>query len=130
MKYRKDFVTNSSSSSYIVCFARIANEEKASRIIDKHRINVMDASEVRGKQAFGAIGNEVFGAEIYGTDEVLEKYPNSNYVVIEDYCEADYSEDGEPLFRYDFGLQNAIDDITEKNGFADIQQSIGEGRDG
>ena len=130
MKYRKDFVTNSSSSSYIVCFARIANEEKASRIIDKHRINVMDASEVRGKQVFGAIGNEAFGAEIYGTDEILEKYPNRNYVVIEEFCEADYSEDGEPLFRYDFDLQNAIDDITEKNGFADIKQSIGEGRDG
>ena len=35
MKFRNSFVTNSSSSSYIICFARIADEEKAQKIIDK-----------------------------------------------------------------------------------------------
>lgn len=36
MKFRKDFVTNSSSSSFICCFARIADPEKAQAILDKH----------------------------------------------------------------------------------------------
>ena len=39
-KIRTDFVTNSSSSSYIICFARIADEEKAKRIIEKHNLDV------------------------------------------------------------------------------------------
>ena len=48
MKFRKDFVTNSSSSSFICCFARIADPEKAQAVLDKHgdRIEVYTAEEV------------------------------------------------------------------------------------
>lgn len=48
MKFRKDFVTNSSSSSFICCFARIADPERAQAVLDKHgdRIEVYTAEEV------------------------------------------------------------------------------------
>ena len=37
MKIRSDFVTNSSSSSFICCFARIADPIKAQAILEKHK---------------------------------------------------------------------------------------------
>ena len=46
MKVRTDFVTNSSSSSYIICFARIADEERAKVIIDKYNLNVLNVDGV------------------------------------------------------------------------------------
>ena len=52
MKIRTDFVTNSSSSSYIICFARIANEDKANKIIEKYKeyIQVLSVSDINMMQ--------------------------------------------------------------------------------
>lgn len=38
MKFRKSFVTNSSSSSYIAVFAKIKDKEKAKKIIEKYNL--------------------------------------------------------------------------------------------
>ena len=131
MKIRTDFVTNSSSSSYIICFARIADEEKAKKIIEKHNLRVFDAKGVNGeKNWYGDLGADYCGAIIYSADAVLAAYPNDKYIVIKDSNEANYNEDCKPIYDYDFVMNDAIDEITEENGFADIECAEGEGYDG
>ena len=131
MKIRNGFVTNSSSSSYIICFARIKDEEKAKKIIDKHDLEVFDAKGVKGEMWFGELGAVWAGAIIWGVDELLEKHPNDKYVIIEDGIEGDWDdENGEYIFDYSFGANDAIDDITEENGFIDIDVQEGEGYNG
>ena len=133
MKIRNDFVTNSSSSSYIICFARIANEEKAKAIIEKHNLdsNVFDKDGVNREMRWGELGADWAGATIWGVDEILENHPNDKYIIIEDWLDADWDDETEEdIFYYDFDMNAAINDITKENGFADIEVSEGEGRNG
>lgn len=131
MKVRTDFVTNSSSSGYIICFARIADEEKAKVIIDKYNLNVLNVDGVnQEKNWYGELGADFCGAVIYGVDEVLNNNPDSNFVIIEDSNDGVEDEWGDVEYDYDFSMNDAIDEITEDNGFADIEVSQGEGRDG
>jgi hypothetical protein len=130
LKIRTDFVTNSSSSSYIICFARIADEEKAKKIIEKHKLDVLSSSDVKHEMRWGELGADWAGATLYGTDKILQAHPNDKYIIIEDSNEADYDEDYEPIYNYNFDMNDAIDEITEENGFTDIDCAEGEGRDG
>ena len=130
-KIRCGFVTNSSSSSYIICFARIKDEEKAQKIIDKHELDVFDTKGVKRKMHWGELGADWAGAIICGVDKLLEKYPNDKYIIIEDGIEADWDDEkDEYIFDYDFKSNDAIDEITEENGFTNIDIQEGEGRDG
>ena len=131
MKVRTSFVTNSSSSSFIICFARIADKEKAQKIIDKYYLNVFDRDGVNSEKNWcGELGADYAGAIIWNVDDILETHPNDEFIIIEDSNEAYYDDDGEPIYDYDFYMNDAIDAITEENGFADIEVSEGEGRDG
>lgn len=130
MKFREDFVTNSSSASYIICFARVADMDKAKPIIDKYDINLLDVNDVRHKMRWGELGADWAGACLYGTDKILEACPDDKYIVIEDYNYAYYDDDGYVEYDYDFEMNEAIDNITTENGFADIDVAEGEGRDG
>ena len=131
MKVRTSFVTNSSSSSFIICFARIADKEKAQKIIDKYYLGVFDCDGVNGEKNWcGELGADYAGAIIWNVDDILETHPNDEFIIIEDSNEAYYDDDGEPIYDYDFYMNDAIDAITEENGFADIEVSEGEGRDG
>lgn len=130
MKIRTDFVTNSSSSSYIICFARIADEEKAKKIIEKHNLRVFDVDDVKHEMRWGELGADWAGATLWGTDKILEAHPDDKYIIIEDSNDAEYDEDYEPIYDYNFAMNDAIDEITEENGFADIDCAEGEGRDG
>lgn len=133
MKFREDFVTNSSSASYIICFARVADMDKAKPIIDKYNIDLLDVDEVKHEMRWsGTLGAEWAGAELYGTDKILEAHPDDKYIIIEDSNDAYYEDDDddEPTYDYDFSVNEAIDNITAENGFADIDCVEGEGRNG
>ena len=103
MKIRTDFVTNSSSSSYIICFARIVDEEKANKIIEKHNLNsnVFDKDGVNKEMRWGDLGADWAGATIWGVDKILEAHPNNKYIIIEDWLDAEWDDETEEdIFYY------------------------------
>lgn len=135
MKIRTDYVTNSSSSSYIVCFARIENLEKAQKIIDKYNLDILDSNDVRHEMHWGELGADWAGATLWGTDKILNAHPDDKYIIIEDSNDAyeGYDEESDEYiidYDYDFAMNDAIDEITEENGFANIDCAEGEGRNG
>lgn len=133
MKFRKDFVTNSSSASYIICFARVVDMEKAKPIIDKYELNLLNADDVKRNMHWGELGADWAGACLYGTNKILEAHPDDKYIVIEDGNDAaewydEESDDYIVSYDYGFAANEAIDNITTENGFADIGCAEGEGR--
>lgn len=135
MKIRLDFVTNSSSSSYIICFARIADEEKAMPIINKHDIEILSAQDVRHEMRWGELGADWAGACIWNASSILKAHPDDKYIILEDCQDAYeyYDEDRDEYcidYCYSFEVDDAIEDITEENGFANIEVAEGEGRNG
>lgn len=131
MKIREDFVTNSSSSSYIICFARIADKEKAEAVIKKHDLDVFDCQGVIGEKNWcGELGADWCGATIWNVDNVLAEHPDDKYIIIEDGNEGIENDWGEVTYDYDYSMDDAIAEITKENGFTDIEVAQGEGRDG
>ena len=142
MRYRISFVTNSSSSSFIVCFARIADKEKAQKIIDEYKKNV-DLEIYSGRECLEEMENRRWSNWLEwdwaGIDATPSKYYvnehiDDDFIVITDYADI---EDPEDPWDYDWDENNhdpktldAISEITEENGFADIDCQYGAGRNG
>lgn len=131
MKIREDFITNSSSSSYIICFARIADKEKAEAVIKKHDLDVFDCQGVIGEKNWcGVLGADWCGATIWNVDNILAEHPDDKYIIIEDSNDGVENEWGEATYDYDYSMDDAIAEITKENGFTDIEVAQGEGRNG
>ena len=133
MKFRTSFVTNSSSSSYIICFARISDRDKAQKILDKEGLDVFNAEDIRHEMYWGELGAGWAGATIWNADKILEKNPNGEYILIEGGFEIYEPWDGEPDYDVDyidFDESTTIDQITKENGFCDIEIAYGAGRNG
>ena len=130
MKIRTDFVTNSSSSSFIVCFARISDKEKAQSVIDKYNLQTYSAEEVREGYGYWGdyIGNDF--AAVY-PDDVLKEYPNDNFIIIWDSNDAWYDEEeDEYIYNYSFSCNEIIEELLENDGFSNIMTDEGAGFDG
>lgn len=130
MKIRKDYVTNSSSSSYIICFARIKDEDKARPIIEKYNLDVFDVNGVKKEMYWGELGADWAGAIIWGADKILENHPDDKFIIIDECLDAEYDDEGDPIYDYDFTVNDEISEITEENGFANIDVAEGEGMNG
>jgi hypothetical protein len=135
MKFRQDYVTNSSSASYVICFARVADMEKARPIIEEYNLDLLSIDDVKHEMRWGELGADWAGACLYGTNKILEANPDDKYVILEECNDAytEYSEEYDEydtIYSYDFAINDAIYNITEENGFADIEVAEGEGRNG
>ena len=138
MKTRLDFVTNSSSSSFIAVFARISDKSKAQPIIEKY-----DYEVYTGEELLIAMGNRIWsklfewdwaGVDLTPSEEYVQKNITSEFIFFSDNEDIDES-DGEPNYDIDTDdfseeTMKAIDAVNKENGFTDIKSGFGAGRDG
>lgn len=138
MKFRQDFVTNSSSSSFIAVFARVSDKEKAQPIIEKYGYDTYTGeellAEVRNHKWSKVFDWEWAGVYLTPSEEYVQKNIASEFIFFSDSEDIDES-DGEPNYDIDYddfssSTIEAINEVDESNGFTDIDSSYGAGRDG
>lgn len=141
MKIRKDFVTNSSSSSFICCFARVADPEKAKAILEKHEDTIQQYSaqdvlaELDDNEWSTWLEWEWAGIDVTPSENYVAQHMDDVFVLVTNSEELYEDEDGDVNYNvnyedFDKKTISAIDDISEENGFAEIDMQYGAGRNG
>ena len=134
MKIRSDFVTNSSSSSFISVFAKIKDKEKAGEIIKKQGLEKCIFSNAKLQKMkendFGkCLSNN--GLDLAQVKEDSEWY--DLFLLWEDYEDIGYWEDDYSKFDIsDFSMtsQTIFNSISEENGFEVISSGFWAGYNG
>jgi len=151
MKIRSGFVSNSSSSSFLVVFAKVANE-KVQEITSKYSV-LSDFWITNGKKLIEHFerNSDVSGTDIvidcdwagvYHTTPIKDIEPESMYVFFEYYGnEGDHAfmdggyDWGEYIYDIDLDffddeIQTLYRDVQRENGFEQIFKRYGAGRNG
>lgn len=139
MKVRMDFVTNSSSSSFIAVFAKIDNKEKAQPIIEKYGYDIYTGEQLL-KEMSHSRWSKLFewdwaGVDVTPSERYVEDNITSEFIFFSDSEDIQEDEDGDTNYDIDSSdfsnwTNEAIDAVNKHNGFTDIDCQYGAGRNG
>ena len=142
MKKRLGFISNSSSSSFICCYAKIIDEEKALKYLEetKEFYEILTTEEAIKKGS----GWSDYGADWAGVFDrpMIDEDNNYKYLIFESCGGAgdgdhDFDPECQGDYNYDVGYDDFdksetdfIDGVSEATGFTDIEVGYGAGRNG
>ena len=146
MKKRIGYVSNSSSSSFICCYATVTDIDKAKEYVEQAGLDKYDCQIMTTEQAIEKkTGWSDYGADWAGVwcEPNIEKDEDHYYLVFEscggagdsdsDFC--DSTDDWYPDYGVDFDdfteqEREFIGGVSEETGFTNINIGYGAGRNG
>ena len=141
MKIRNGFVSNSSSSSFIIGIARITNEKKLREYIERNNItnvNIIDLENIKNSWELNIRDNKVYLESFVSDISTTIKNDTDKFVYLDSYSGNDSDFWNGDEYDYDIDLDffdsdeiPAYELFHMKNiGIVDADTSYGAGRDG
>lgn len=135
MKVRNGFVSNSSSSSFIMCYGLITTDAAKELIVDDMRCTVYTEAELE-KEIARSKWSTPLQCDYAGVsiDMIKTGNPDQLHFIFDKSEDIYEDEDGDTNYDVsysDFDCSTYIDKtFTEDNGFSNIEVQYGAGRDG